>query len=114
MVGKNGKPNLTATDEKDTISSQGGNKPVGQKLITGPDGTRWVTNLYGLIKVSFLSLVCIKFIQLLKYVLFAQVVDLDKGVLMNQDGQILQDSQGKPKRVVLGEDGRTIFGNIYF
>ncbi|XP_038137582.1 fibronectin type III domain-containing protein 1 isoform X1 [Cyprinodon tularosa] len=79
--GKNGKPNLTATDEKDTISSQGGNKPVGQKFITGPDGTRWV-------------------------------VDLDKGVLMNQDGQILQDSQGKPKRVVLGEDGRTIFDHM--
>lgn len=33
---------------------------------------------------------------------------------MNQDGQILQDSQGKPKRVVLGEDGRTIFGDISF
>lgn len=31
---------------------------------------------------------------------------------MNQDGQVLQDSQGKPKRVVLGEDGRTIFGDI--
>lgn len=31
---------------------------------------------------------------------------------MNQDGQVLQDSQGKPKRVVLGEDGRTIFGDM--
>lgn len=40
-----------------------------------------------------------------------QVVDLELGVLMNQDGKVLQDSQGKPKRVVLGEDGRTIFGN---
>ncbi|XP_041830969.1 fibronectin type III domain-containing protein 1 isoform X2 [Melanotaenia boesemani] len=37
------------------------------------------------------------------------VLDLEQGVLMNQDGQVLQDSQGKPKRVVLGEDGRTIF-----
>ncbi|KAM9703268.1 fibronectin type III domain-containing protein 1 isoform 2-T2 [Menidia menidia] len=37
------------------------------------------------------------------------VVDLEQGVLLNQDGQVLQDSQGKPKRVVLGEDGRTIF-----
>lgn len=37
---------------------------------------------------------------------------MEKGVLMNQDGQVLQDSQGKPKRVVLGEDGRTIFGNM--
>lgn len=46
-------------------------------------------------------------------ILFAQVVDLERGVLMNQDGKILQDSQGKPKRVVLGEDGRTIFGTGY-
>ncbi|KAJ8009622.1 hypothetical protein DPEC_G00090810 [Dallia pectoralis] len=37
------------------------------------------------------------------------VVDLDKGVLMNENGRILQDSQGRPRRVVLGEDGRTIF-----
>lgn len=43
---------------------------------------------------------------------FAQVVDLEHGVLMNQDGQVLQDSQGKPKRVVLGDDGSTLFGNI--
>lgn len=41
-----------------------------------------------------------------------QMVDLEQGVLMNQDGHILQDSQGKPKRVVLGEDGRTIFGDM--
>uniref|UniRef100_A0A3P9NEM3 Fibronectin type III domain containing 1 n=1 Tax=Poecilia reticulata TaxID=8081 RepID=A0A3P9NEM3_POERE len=40
------------------------------------------------------------------------VVDLEKGVLMNQDGQVLQDSQGKAKRVVLGEDGRTIFDQM--
>ena len=37
---------------------------------------------------------------------------MEKGVLMNQEGQILQDSQGKPKRVVVGEDGRTIFGDM--
>ncbi|KAI3364259.1 hypothetical protein L3Q82_011064, partial [Scortum barcoo] len=43
------------------------------------------------------------------YQLAATVVDLEQGVLMNQDGQVLQDSQGKPKRVVLGQDGRTIF-----
>lgn len=41
-----------------------------------------------------------------------QIVDLDRGVLMNQDGRVLQDSQGRPKRVVLGEDGRTIFGDM--
>uniref|UniRef100_A0A3B5KZM6 Fibronectin type III domain containing 1 n=1 Tax=Xiphophorus couchianus TaxID=32473 RepID=A0A3B5KZM6_9TELE len=64
-----------------TTSSHGSNKAVGQKFITGPDGTRWV-------------------------------VDLEKGVLMNQDGQVLQDSQGKAKRVVLGEDGRTIFDHM--
>uniref|UniRef100_A0A3B3VE22 Fibronectin type III domain containing 1 n=1 Tax=Poecilia latipinna TaxID=48699 RepID=A0A3B3VE22_9TELE len=40
------------------------------------------------------------------------VVDLEKGVLMNQDGQVLQDSQGKAKRVVLGDDGRTIFDHM--
>ena len=39
-----------------------------------------------------------------------QVVDLDKGVLMNEDGRVLQDSHGRPRRVVLGEEGRTIFG----
>uniref|UniRef100_A0A674P9H3 Fibronectin type III domain containing 1 n=1 Tax=Takifugu rubripes TaxID=31033 RepID=A0A674P9H3_TAKRU len=73
----NGRPNLTATNEKDS-SNRGISKAAGQKSITGPDGMKWV-------------------------------VDLEQGVLMNQDGQILQDSQGKPKRVVLGEDGRAIF-----
>ncbi|KAL2082433.1 hypothetical protein ACEWY4_022251 [Coilia grayii] len=37
------------------------------------------------------------------------VVDLDKGVLMNHEGKVLQDSNGQPHRVVLGEDGRTVF-----
>uniref|UniRef100_A0A8C6LUU7 Fibronectin type III domain containing 1 n=1 Tax=Nothobranchius furzeri TaxID=105023 RepID=A0A8C6LUU7_NOTFU len=41
-----------------------------------------------------------------------QVIDLERGILMNQDGKVLQDSQGKPKRVVLGEDGRTIFDHM--
>uniref|UniRef100_UPI0037E7A4C7 fibronectin type III domain-containing protein 1 n=1 Tax=Semicossyphus pulcher TaxID=241346 RepID=UPI0037E7A4C7 len=76
--GKNGRPNLTAAGDKESSSSHGTSKAVGQRFITGPDGSKWV-------------------------------VDLEKGVLMNQDGQVLQDSQGKPKRVVLGEDGRTIF-----
>uniref|UniRef100_A0A3Q1EH17 Fibronectin type III domain containing 1 n=1 Tax=Acanthochromis polyacanthus TaxID=80966 RepID=A0A3Q1EH17_9TELE len=79
--GKNGRPNLTATDDKDSSSSHGTSKATGQRFITGPDGTKWV-------------------------------VDLERGVLMNQDGQVLQDSQGKPKRVVLGEDGRTIFDHM--
>ncbi|TDH00483.1 hypothetical protein EPR50_G00188940 [Perca flavescens] len=79
--GKNGRPNLTATRDKETSSSHGTSKAVPQRFITGPDGTKWV-------------------------------VDLEKGVLMNQEGQILQDSQGKPKRVVVGEDGRTIFDHM--
>ncbi|XP_068580804.1 fibronectin type III domain-containing protein 1 [Cebidichthys violaceus] len=79
--GKNGRPNLTATNDKDSSSSRGTSKAVGQKFITGPDGTKWV-------------------------------VDLEQGVLMNEDGQVLQDSQGRPKRVVLGEDGRTIFDHM--
>ncbi|XP_029352869.1 fibronectin type III domain-containing protein 1 [Echeneis naucrates] len=77
--GKNGRPNLT--DDKDTASSHGISKAVGQRFITGPDGTKWV-------------------------------VDLEQGILMNQDGQVLQDSNGKPKRVVVGEDGRTIFDHM--
>lgn len=43
--------------------------------------------------------------------IYFKMIDFERGVLMNQDGQVLQDSQGKPKRVVLGEDGRTIFGD---
>ncbi|XP_061602683.1 fibronectin type III domain-containing protein 1 isoform X2 [Cololabis saira] len=79
--GKNGRPNLTATKEKEDISSQGTSKATGQRFITGPDGTKWV-------------------------------VDLEQGVLLNSDGQVLQDSQGKPKRVVLGQDGRTVFDHL--
>nr|XP_040017306.1 fibronectin type III domain-containing protein 1 isoform X2 [Gasterosteus aculeatus aculeatus] len=79
--GKNGRPNLTATSDKDSSSARETSKAVGQKFITGPDGTNWI-------------------------------VDLEKGVLMNQDGQVLQDSQGRPKRVVLGADGRTIFDDM--
>ncbi|XP_005454669.1 fibronectin type III domain-containing protein 1 isoform X3 [Oreochromis niloticus] len=79
--GKNGRPNLTATDDKESSSSHGTSKATGQRFITGPDGTKWV-------------------------------VDLEQGILMNGDGRVLQDSQGKPKRVVLGEDGRTIFDHM--
>ncbi|KAM9840245.1 fibronectin type III domain-containing protein 1 [Aulostomus maculatus] len=78
--GKNGRPNLTATNDKET-SPDGTSKANGQKFITGPDGTKWV-------------------------------LDLELGLLMNQEGQVLQDSQGKPKRVVLGADGRTIFDHM--
>lgn len=41
FLGRNGRPNLTATNEKDS-SNRGINKAVGQKSITGPDGTKWV------------------------------------------------------------------------
>ncbi|XP_077367615.1 fibronectin type III domain-containing protein 1 isoform X2 [Festucalex cinctus] len=73
--GQNGRPTLTAKD------THGTSKAVGQRLITGPDGNKWL-------------------------------VDLELGILMNQDGKVLQDSQGQPKRVVLGEDGRTIFDHL--
>uniref|UniRef100_A0A8C5GUA4 Fibronectin type-III domain-containing protein n=1 Tax=Gouania willdenowi TaxID=441366 RepID=A0A8C5GUA4_GOUWI len=43
---------------------------------------------------------------------YVHVVDLELGLLMNQDGKVLQDSNGKPKRVVVGEDGRTIFDHM--
>ncbi|XP_028253627.1 fibronectin type III domain-containing protein 1 isoform X2 [Parambassis ranga] len=79
--GKNGRPNLTATNDKESSTTEGISKAAGQRLITGPDGSTWM-------------------------------VDLEQGVLMNQDGHVLQDSQGKPKRVVLGEDGRTIFDHM--
>ncbi|XP_060097595.1 fibronectin type III domain-containing protein 1 [Heteronotia binoei] len=36
------------------------------------------------------------------------IVDLDRGLLLNVEGRYLQDSQGKPLRVKLGGDGRTI------
>ncbi|XP_062415728.1 fibronectin type III domain-containing protein 1 isoform X2 [Pungitius pungitius] len=79
--GKNGRPNLTATSDKDSSSARETSKAVGQRFITGPDGTKWI-------------------------------VDLEQGLLMNQDGRVLQDSQGRPKRVVLGADGRTIFDDM--
>ncbi|XP_042302420.1 fibronectin type III domain-containing protein 1 isoform X2 [Sceloporus undulatus] len=36
------------------------------------------------------------------------IVDLDRGLVLNIEGRYLQDSQGKPLRVKLGGDGRTI------
>nr|XP_028579648.1 fibronectin type III domain-containing protein 1 [Podarcis muralis] len=36
------------------------------------------------------------------------IVDLDRGLVLNVEGRYLQDSQGKPLRVKLGGDGRTI------
>ncbi|XP_038664178.1 fibronectin type III domain-containing protein 1 isoform X2 [Scyliorhinus canicula] len=36
------------------------------------------------------------------------IVDLDRGILMNPEGQILQDTEGKPLQIQLGVDGRTV------
>ncbi|XP_078260823.1 fibronectin type III domain-containing protein 1 [Rhinoraja longicauda] len=36
------------------------------------------------------------------------IVDLDHGILMNPEGQVLQDTAGNPLRIQLGSDGRTI------
>ncbi|KAK7907660.1 hypothetical protein WMY93_016272 [Mugilogobius chulae] len=78
---KNGRPNLTTAEDKETATFDESSKSNGHRYITGPDGTKWL-------------------------------VDLERGVLMNSEGQILQDSQGKPRRVVLGEDGHTIFDSM--
>lgn len=43
MSGKNGRPNLAAANEKESPTSQAISKAVGQKFITGPDGTKWVS-----------------------------------------------------------------------
>ncbi|ETE68866.1 Fibronectin type III domain-containing protein 1, partial [Ophiophagus hannah] len=42
-----------------------------------------------------------------------EIVDLDRGLVLNAEGRYLQDSQGKPLRVKLGGDGRTIVGMLY-
>lgn len=43
-----------------------------------------------------------------------QIVDLDQGILMNPEGQVLQDTAGNPLRIQLGSDGRTILGLCNF
>ncbi|XP_078505329.1 fibronectin type III domain-containing protein 1 [Lissotriton helveticus] len=76
--GNNGRPNLTtklSTNGQPLPNTNG--KPVGQKIINGPHGTKWI-------------------------------VDLNRGLVLNHEGRYLQDSQGKPLRVKLGGDGRTI------
>ncbi|XP_077139266.1 fibronectin type III domain-containing protein 1 [Ranitomeya variabilis] len=76
--GNNGTPNLSSR------FNANGNTPSlntgsinGQRMIYGPEGTKWV-------------------------------VDLSRGVILNTEGRYLQDSQGKPLRIKLGGDGRTI------
>ncbi|KYO18655.1 fibronectin type III domain-containing protein 1 isoform B [Alligator mississippiensis] len=76
--GYNGRPNLTTKTNGNGKPLSGNNgKPTGQKIINGPQGTKWI-------------------------------VDLDRGLVLNTEGRFLQDSQGKPLRVKLGGDGRTI------
>ncbi|OCT79887.1 fibronectin type III domain-containing protein 1 [Xenopus laevis] len=72
--GNNGRPNLSPRVDSN------GNVPSatnGQKIIHGPQGTKWV-------------------------------VDLNRGLVLNPEGRFLQDSQGKPLRIKMGGDGRTI------
>ncbi|XP_069462806.1 fibronectin type III domain-containing protein 1 [Ambystoma mexicanum] len=74
----NGRPNLATKQNTNgqTLSSNNG-KTNGQKIINGPQGTKWI-------------------------------VDLNRGLVLNHEGRYLQDSQGKPLRIKLGGDGRTI------
>ncbi|XP_075719865.1 fibronectin type III domain-containing protein 1 [Rhinoderma darwinii] len=76
--GNSGTPNLASrvNTNGNTPSSNTGSLN-GQRMIYGPEGTKWV-------------------------------VDLNRGVILNTEGRYLQDSQGKPLRVKLGGDGRTI------
>ncbi|XP_041108431.1 fibronectin type III domain-containing protein 1-like isoform X2 [Polyodon spathula] len=75
--GKNGRPNLTDANGKASSTPEDKVKQTGRRLITGPQGAKWI-------------------------------VDLDLGVLMNEEERILQDSDGKPLRVQLGADGRSV------
>lgn len=75
--GYNGRPNLTTKNGNGKILPGNNGKPSGQRVINGPQGTKWI-------------------------------VDLDRGLVLNVEGKYLQDSQGKPLRVKLGGDGRTI------
>ncbi|XP_050805363.1 fibronectin type III domain-containing protein 1 [Gopherus flavomarginatus] len=76
--GSNGRPNLTTkTNINGKILPGNNGKLSGQRIINGPQGTKWI-------------------------------VDLDRGLVLNAEGRYLQDSQGKPLRVKLGGDGRTI------
>ncbi|XP_058024477.1 fibronectin type III domain-containing protein 1 [Ahaetulla prasina] len=76
--GNGGRPNLkTKTDPNNKIIPNNNGKRNGQKIISGPQGVKWI-------------------------------VDLDRGLVLNAEGRYLQDSQGKPLRVKLGGDGRTI------
>ncbi|CAH2250033.1 fibronectin type III domain-containing 1 [Pelobates cultripes] len=59
------------------VPSTRNGKLNGQRIIYGPQGTKWV-------------------------------VDLNRGLVLNPEGRYLQDSTGKPLRIKLGGDGRTV------
>ncbi|XP_073484093.1 fibronectin type III domain-containing protein 1 [Aquarana catesbeiana] len=77
--GNNGRPNLTSRigNNGNTPSASRNENVGGQRMIFGPEGTKWV-------------------------------VDLNRGLVLNPEGRYLQDSQGKPLRIKMGGDGRTI------
>ncbi|KAM5165224.1 fibronectin type III domain-containing protein 1 [Mantella aurantiaca] len=77
--GNNGRPNLTPRlgNNGDNPSTSRNGNLGGQRMIFGPEGTKWV-------------------------------VDLNRGLVLNPEGRYLQDSQGKPLRIKMGGDGRTI------
>uniref|UniRef100_A0A8C5N3U7 Uncharacterized protein n=1 Tax=Leptobrachium leishanense TaxID=445787 RepID=A0A8C5N3U7_9ANUR len=74
--GANGRQIPTTRNNGNVSSSRNGNLN-GQRIIFGPQGTKWV-------------------------------VDLNRGLVLNPEGRYLQDSTGKPLRIKLGGDGRTI------
>ncbi|XP_069787740.1 fibronectin type III domain-containing protein 1 [Narcine bancroftii] len=75
---KNRRPNLTAERGKKVSSNRGSNEKR--------NGRRIITGP-----------------QNTKW-----IVDLDRGILMNPEGQVLQDTAGNPLQIQLGSDGRTI------
>uniref|UniRef100_A0A672YWY0 Fibronectin type III domain containing 1 n=1 Tax=Sphaeramia orbicularis TaxID=375764 RepID=A0A672YWY0_9TELE len=99
------KPSLTNQNVASTVPILKSDSEIvmkGSMTVLNLRGNRAYPNIRS-IRVS------VKFVHIF---LSLQLVDLQRGVLMNSEGQILQDSQGKPKRVVLGEDGRTIFDHM--
>lgn len=55
-VGKNGRPNLTATNDKESSPTHGTSKTNGQRFITGPDGSKWV--LFNGLNITIILILC--------------------------------------------------------
>ncbi|XP_078086110.1 fibronectin type III domain-containing protein 1 isoform X2 [Mustelus asterias] len=75
---KNGRPNLTADRQSKVSANKGSNEKATGRRVIAGP-------------------------QDTKW-----IVDLDQGILMNPEGQILQDTEGKPLQIQLGVDGRTV------